>query len=816
MTSKRSILLCIVFSLFRFMAEAQEHNIIGTVKNEQGMGIADAFILLSDTTRNNQSKAEYSGIVSTDSLGNFSIAKDVLFHKMAVSRMGYKPVEIHVTPSMKRFDIVLQSDGSAVLDEVMVKGYRQAVKMSATGLTYDMKYNPVKSGTTTDALRFIPMVHVTGNSVKIIGKSGVKYFLNGKDLKLKGQALSSYLESLNPKDIETIEVITSYDPRFNLGFDNGGINIVTKRRENDGWKGNVQASVWKGHNWNGSGNLLLSYNKKRFASSLYFSGSRTSNWWDYTDKTLYKTSGNQTESNNVHDGKENDFSTQGMFSYSFNGKSSLDGDFNLSYSRSKRSDVGSTRYIQDGSHLPYAEIARNDGFSSDRLTMDAGLTYLHFSGANRGRRFKLSLNYSYGNVDALQSGRMDSIADGVADRRHEHYEETIPQVSGIWSLDASYIVPLSKKTGISLDLHANYWNVVNNECYKRYTDEGWERDERLSFHQKTDEWNLFGIFAMKNKWSDNINDGLALGMERREYRSEETEGTNRYRRSLWQPYFLYMLNASLSDHVGIKYNASYRQYNPSFSNMTPYWRYTSASTYQTGNPDLSHTKKFKQALTVQLFQNWMFYVKHDYVDDAIVYYSSAKSNGMIETRPENMASYHDCTVYLSVSNLRYFKGKGNFRVTAGGTRKWFRAEMPGGVLSNRVSDSYFLQLNNAVTLFPSWEVQMVNSLNYKSKTKVDFTEYPAYVDFYTSFQKNIHNWHLNLNVTINSYVNGNRLDFRYSDIYDNPELRTSSMTKGESVSLRLQIGYVFGNSRVKSVKRSASYISGYKDRLKND
>ena len=112
--------------------------------------------------------------------------------------------------------------------------------------------------------------------------------------------------------------------------------------------------------------------------------------------------------------------------------------------------------------------------------------------------------------------------------------------------------------------------------------------------------------------------------------------------------------------------------------------------------------------------------------------------------------------------------------------------------------------------------QMVNSLNYKSKTKVDFTEYPAYVDFYTSFQKNIHNWHLNLNVTINSYVNGNRLDFRYSDIYDNPELRTSSMTKGESVSLRLQIGYVFGNSRVKSVKRSASYISGYKDRLKND
>ena len=816
MTSKRSILLCIVLSLFRLMTEAQEHNFIGTVKNEQGQGIADAFILLSDTTRNNQSKAEYSGIVSTDSLGNFSIAKDVLFHKMAVSRMGYKPVEIHVTPSMKRFDIVLQSDSSAVLEEVLIKGYKQAVKMSATGLTYDMKHNPVKNGTTTDVLRFIPMVHVDGSSVKIIGKSGVKYFLNGKDLKLKGQALSSYLESLNPKDIEKIEVITSYDPRFNLGFENGGINIVTKRAENDGWKGNIQGSVWKTHYWKGSGNLLLFYNKQKFNSNLYFSGSHTSTWQESMEKTLYKESGGQTMSDNILDEKKNDFSTQGMFNYSFNKKSSLDGYFNLSFSKRKRSDVGSTRYLQSGLHLPYAEIGRHDGSSSDRLTMDAGLTYLHHFGANKDRRFKLSLNYSYGNVDAFLYGRMDSITDGMPYRRHEYFEETVPQISSIWSLDASYIVPLNKRTGIGLDLHANYWNVDNNECYKRYTDEGWKRDDRLSFHQKTDEWNLFGIFSIRNKWSTKVNDGLALGMERREYRSEESDGSNPYHRSLWQPYFLYLFNAALNDNVSIKYNAKYRQYNPSFANMTPYWRYTSVSTYRTGNPDLVHMKKFNQELTVQLFQNWMLYVKHNHVDDGIVDYSRAQPNGMIETRPENMASNHACTVYLSVSNISYLRGKGNFRMTAGGTRKWFRMEMPDGDLNKSMSDSYFLQLNNALTLFPTWEVQMVNSLSYNSGSKDAFDEYPAKVYFYTSFQKNIHNWRFNLNVNINGYVNGNRLELRYSNVYDNPELHTSSMTKGESVSLRLQIGYVFGNSRVKSVKRSASYISGYKDRLKND
>ena len=812
MVSKQSVLLYMFLSVFSMLANAQEHNIIGKVKDEHGVGIANAFILLSDTTRNKQNLAEYAGIMETDSLGNFTITKEVTFHKISVSCLGYYPVEIPVTPAMRNIDIVLQSDGSAVLDEVVVKGYKQAVKMNSTGLTYDMKYNPVKNGSTKDALRFIPMVHVEGNSVKIIGKTGVKYFLNGKELKLKGQALDSYIQSIRLEDIETIEVITSYDPRFNLGMDGGGINIVTKRVENEGWKGNVQASLWKTHNWKGSGNLLLSYNKRKFSSNLYFSGSRGSTWQHSLSNTLYKNSDEQTDSDNLLEEKVNDFSTQGIFNYSFGKRSSLDGNFNFSYSQNDRSDIGSTRYIRNGGYLPYAEIAHHDGSSTDQLRVDAGLTYR----ANGRGKFKLSLNYDYGNIDASLSGRMDSIVDGIPYKRHEHYEETVPQISNVWSLDGSYIISLSKRTTMGFDLHANYWNVDNDECYKTYTDEGWKQDDRFSFHQKTDEWNFFGIVSMSNTWSAKVKDGLGLGMERREYRSEEVGNTNLYHRSLWQPYFNFLFNVTPNKDVGIKYNANYRQYNPSFASMTPYWRYTSASTYRTGNPDLSHIKKFKQQLTVHLFQNYIFYVNHNYVDDAIVDYSKVQANGMIETRSENMASYHDCTAYLSVSNISYLKGKGNLRLTAGGTREWYRAEMPDGGLNNRVSDSYFLQLNNALILFPTWKVQMVNSLSYNSVSKSAFDEYPAKVYFYSSFQKNIRDWSFNLNVFVNAYVNGNSLELRPSSIYDNPELHSSNITKGESVGIRLQIGYTFGNKRVKSIKSSANYISGFKDRLKNE
>lgn len=810
----RNIAILILFSLLCLIANGQVCSIKGTVKDEKGCFIANVFILLSDTTKNNPNKAEFVDILETDSLGRFTLSKDVVFNKIIANRMGYIPVELGVNSVSDSIDIIMKSDGSTILEEMVVKGYKQAVKMNVTGLVYDMKYSPVKQGTPIDALRFIPLVHMEGNVVKIIGKSGVKYYLNGKELKLKGQALEAYLQTLSIKDIETIEVITSYDPRYNLGLENGGIHIVTKRKENEGWKGNVQGNIWKTHHIKGTGSLLLSYNKEKLSSDFFFSGSSTNTWEDNISITQYKMQNRQTETGNIIDGKNKFFNVQGLFNYSYAKNKTLNGYLNIGHTNENRTDVGFTKYKQGGSGDVYAEISHNNSLSSDGITIDGNLTYQLIT--DRNGKLKISLNYYHGNQKTSRFSYMDSVIIGMADQPHKHYKEIIPQTSNVWSVKGVYTHPLNKKTILSLDYYANYWKLNENDSYYTGSINGWLKDKKYSFHQKTDEWNLFGIISIINNWNKKMTSGFGAGIERREYKSKEINGLDSHQKHLWQPYALVVLNALPNTKLSLKYNADYRLSNPAFSNMIPYRRYVSASTYRTGNPKLSQVKRFKQNLTAQLFQNYILFFSHRYVDDAIVLYNQVTEDGMIEIRPENMDSYHDFTINFNASNLNYLKDKGSLRITVGASRKWYHTRTPKGETSNRVSDSWFLQMNNAVTLFPVWQVQMVNSLNYSSKQKRNFEESPARIYFYTSFQKDFGNWRFNLNVSVNSFVYGNLLKFCQDEVYETSELHTFTSSKGEPISCGFNLSYTFGNNRVKAVKRIGSSIDGLKERLSNE
>lgn len=81
------------------------------------------------------------------------------------------------------------------------------------------------------------MVKVTDNSIGIIGKSSVKVMLNGKMSYLDSNDLVQYLKSLQSDDVASIEVITTPPSKYDAGGNGGLINIITKRKEEEGWNG---------------------------------------------------------------------------------------------------------------------------------------------------------------------------------------------------------------------------------------------------------------------------------------------------------------------------------------------------------------------------------------------------------------------------------------------------------------------------------------------------------------------------------------------------------------------------------------------------
>lgn len=810
---KGKIIGSLLLSLIAINIDAQVKCITGQIKDEYGNGISNVILLLSDTTLTNREHSEFTSILETDSLGYFSFIKDTRINKIIANRIGYKPAEASIDSTTKHIDIIMHKGEDYILEEVTIKGNAQAVKMNNRGLEYDMKYSPVKQGTTMDALRFIPLIHMNNDNIQIIGKNNVRYYLNGKEIRLEGNALQSYIQSLSVDNIEKIEIITSYDPKLNIGFNQGGINIITKRKEDEGWKGYVQARIWKTHYWKGSGNLQLSYTKNKLNANLFFSGAHTSTWQDKYIKTRYNTLDKKTENNSIYDGKNTDMSFQGLFNYTFNNKRNLSGNASIQYSKGKQKENGLMQYLSDKDNTPYAEIMHDNLLDSDNTRINAGMTYQNI--INDQSLFQVSINYYYGNAESSLSAKMDSVKDNTIGYRHEHYKEIIPQKSSVLSGDAVYTFSLGQKTSFSLECDFYSWNIDNNDRFLNKTEAGWEINKLSTHHLKVKEWNYSGTISMQNNWSKIIRSVIGTGMIRRNYRSKELTTQTIFEQGFWQPRPFVLFMANPNNQFSFRYYADYQLSNPSFAYMNPFKWYTSATTYQTGNPNLSQVKNFSQDITLQFLQNYMLYAGHKYSDDVIVYYNTLKENGIIESRPENMASFHELTVYLSMNNISYLKGKGNFRITAGITREWYNAKIPQTNAPYKfVSDSYFMQFNNTTSLFGNRGIQMINSLNYNSKKKRDFSEYPASIYLFTSFQKGIKNWNFNLNFSISSFLYGSKIRQIQDSKFENPELLTLTHLKGEAVSCAFQISYNFGNKNVKTIRQSASSSRNLGGRVK--
>ncbi len=794
---------CLFLVLFAITGKSQEHYITGKVKDEYGKGIANAYILLSDTTQISQQKTEFMDIFETDSLGNFTIMGNVRFNKIVINRIGYKPMEMFVDSSVKYIDIILNRSEDYTLAAITVKGYRQAVKMSTNRLEYNMKYSPIKQGSILDALRFIPLIHIDKDNIQIVGKEKVRYYLNGHELKLKENALNAYIKTLSVKEIEKIEVITSYDPLFNVNFNQGGINIVTKRQADEGLKGSVQARIWKTYYWKGDGNLQLSYKIKRLSANLFFTGAHNSTYQKKNTKTQYKILNKNTGSRSIYDGENTELNFQGLLDYSISKKSNLSGNANFGYLKGEHTENGFTLYHLNGNKIPYAEIMHDNTLHTNKVRVNAGLTYLYLF--NKSSLFRTSINYYHGDAESSILAQMDSVSDKILNNRHEYYKEIVPQQSSVWSGDAVYSLSFSRKMSLALELNAYIWNIDNNDRRWTENDNKWVLDKPLCHQLKVKEWNFSGTISMQNIWSKKIRSVIGMGMRRRNYQSEKLNTQDKAKQKFWQPHPFLMLNIEPNKQFIARYNIDYQLYNPSFSQMNPFKWQTSATTYYIGNSNLSQMKDLNQNITIQFLQDFIVFAGHKYSDGVIVNYNSLKENGMIETCPQNMASYHESTIYLNMNNISYLKGKGNFRATIGAVRKWYSAKPPMNNDSyNYISDSYFIQLNNSTSLFPAYEIQMINSLSYNSKRRIDFTENPASINLFTSFQKNIKKWNFNLSFSVNSFIHGSKIQLKKESTFENSELYIFTSQKGESMSCAFQIGYNFGNKNVRTIKHSRS------------
>ena len=188
----------------------------------------------------NQNQQILGAIV--DSLANFDLTnvKITNDYRIVVSHLGFKPREIigTIQPRQRQLNLgsITLSPDLLFLNEIMITGNRTVQHLVDRTVYWVDSLMLSKALTAADILSNFPEITVNPitSGVTIKGKENSLVLINGVNT---GQSID--IRSVNPFDIERVEVITSPPSSIDVEYD-GVINIVLRREVSRGVSGNIE------------------------------------------------------------------------------------------------------------------------------------------------------------------------------------------------------------------------------------------------------------------------------------------------------------------------------------------------------------------------------------------------------------------------------------------------------------------------------------------------------------------------------------------------------------------------------------------------
>lgn len=269
----RRYLLFFTCLLLSYVALAQTGNLVvikGTVKDSAKK---EALLYVTVTMqRSGKDSALKSVLTKEDGTFELNAAKDTAL-VLLLAAVGYEEKRITVTPGEAGTDLgtILLRTTAGQLGDVVVRAaaIKPLIKQEADRIGYDVQADPEnKVNTVLDMLRKVPMVSVDGNdNIKLKGSGNYKILMNGKPSSMVTNNPSDVFRSMPATNIVKIEIITTPPAKYDAEGLAGIINIITKKKLDDGYNGSINTRynvVW------GPGvNLNATYKQGKFGINGY-------------------------------------------------------------------------------------------------------------------------------------------------------------------------------------------------------------------------------------------------------------------------------------------------------------------------------------------------------------------------------------------------------------------------------------------------------------------------------------------------------------------------------------------------------------------
>ena len=603
---KRVMVWMALASMATFLS-AQTYRLSGCVQDENRQPVEVANVLLKQA----KDSIYITGML-TDTQGCFSFDQPLGEYLLHITLIGsedlYVPVVLQRNKNVG--ELTLKSS-SALLDEVTVTAARPVIKRLVDRVVFDA-HNTIASagGSALDLLREVPGLQVGQNSIGIIGKGGIKVYINDRETKLSGDELIDYLRSYDASQILKVEVITTPPSKYDAAGNAGIINIRLKSRPKDYVGGTASASYSTGEKDNyGYGGINLNLSKGRVSSFL--NGGTTQGNYETREKNYRYFPQNTWNSRADYTNYMNSFYLQGGVDVSLERDWTVGMQAIYNHSAPKPGNALSWTEVYDAStavldSLLYSNSDKDTG--SDRLNLNFHTDKVW---DDKGKKMTWDVDYLRDNRDENMGFLSKTLLPDGTEIPGTNFDYNYLQHRKVDVVSSAldFILPFEKYK-ITAGAKVSFTNTRNGINYDT-SDPTLVQDDYFRYKEQ-----IYALYAdYSREFSERFSMQLGLRMEHTRTtgisEAKDTEDKHDYTRLFPTVYLLY----SPTDGHALNFSFSNRISRPSQNMVNPFPFYQNKYTYACGREDLKPSYTYNAELGYTLKNNFNVSAYYSYSDD---------------------------------------------------------------------------------------------------------------------------------------------------------------------------------------------------------
>ncbi|MFN7118208.1 MAG: TonB-dependent receptor domain-containing protein [Saprospiraceae bacterium] len=687
----------------------------GTViseSNNQPLGYATI------TVFNAQDSTLINGSVTNDD-GTFTVEVAPGNYYVEISFISYRSKIINniqltaAQPSLDLGTIALGADATT-LSEIEVSAERSRLQMSLDKRVFNVGKDLANTGgTATEVLDNIPSVavDVEGN-VSLRGSGSVRILINGKPSGLVGISNADGLRNIPANMIERIEVVTNPSARYEAEGMSGIINIILKKEQTQGVNGSFDITTGYPDNYGAAINLNFRREKLNlFANYSAFYRRNPGGGFTYqrftNNDSLFIT---EQDSDRERGGFANNMRTG--LDYFFNDHNILTASFNYRMSTDENNSRNEYRDFFNALNNPTRISLRRDREIETEPNLEYALTFRR-TYERQGHELVADIRYQE-NTEKENSNIIEEFYTpeftkmGIPDLFQYAFNREAEQ-SLIAQLD--YVQPFAEEGNFEMGLRAALRRIGTDYRVEEFIDYQWQILPGLSNNFKYNE-DVYAAYAIWGNKYGQFSFQTGLRAELSDITTQLLQTNELNARDYFSLFPSAHIGYELANDNSLQLSYSRRISRPRFWDLNPFFSFSDARNFNSGNPNLD--PEFTNALELGHLKYWgnaslssSIYYRH--TSGVIEEIQTIDNEGNTLRMPQNLAEEDafGAEFTFSVSPKKWWNLDGSFN--------FYRAITDGGnIRPDLYADfySWFTRLNSKLEIWKSLNAQI--RANYRA------------------------------------------------------------------------------------------------------